>query len=97
MSNVIADVGQNPVFVAFMAHAGFGYAVVLTTWAGTGSLHPTLVAAAAMTLAAAIKEFWFDARFEMHPPQTFKDNFTDFIGYAAGVAIALGVTLALAR
>lgn len=97
MSNVIADVGQNPVFVAFMAHAGFGYAVVLTTWAAAGGLHPALVAAAAMTLAAALKEFWFDARFEMHPRQTFKDDLIDFVGYATGVVLALALAVALGR
>jgi hypothetical protein len=40
----------------------------------------------AMVAYAAIKEFWYDARFET-PHQTFTDNLLDFTFYCVGVGI----------
>ena len=75
----IAKVGVNPDFIAFNAHAGFAYALVHTFgWR----------AALVVIPAAAAKEFWFDATYEV-PKQTFSDNAMDFAGYATGVVLAL--------
>lgn len=36
--------------------------------------------------AAALKEFWYDATYEL-PKQTWKDNLLDFCFYALGMAV----------
>lgn len=41
---------------------------------------------------AAWKEFYFDAKYEQNPPQTFHDNLMDFIWYIAGGAVGLLVS-----
>jgi hypothetical protein len=79
LSAFIAKLGTNPTFVAFHAHCWFAFAVVHT-------LGPWSVWFA-VPLAAA-KEFWFDATYEV-PKQTFLDNCEDFIGYSAGMVIAV--------
>lgn len=77
----MASVGSNPNFIASQAHCWFAFSVV--TVAGH-YLPLSLVVAVAITLAA-VKEFVFDARYEVG--QTFADNATDFAGYALGVAL----------
>jgi hypothetical protein len=74
---LIAAWGQNIQFVAFWAH--FGVAALVTEHS-----HHRLIVAAIIIAGAAIKEFYFDAKYEKDPPQTFKDNFQDFIGWGAG-------------
>lgn len=84
LSTFVARVGVNPMFIAAMAHAGVANFVV------TVAIHhvsPWIVAPLVLGVAAW-KEFWFDARNEV-PKQTFEDNLTDWLGYAAGTIIAL--------
>jgi uncharacterized membrane protein YedE/YeeE len=50
-------------------------------------------ATAGGVVAAALKEYWYDATYEL-PKQTFKDNTEDFLGYCAGMAVGWAVTLA---
>ena len=76
ISSLIAKVGSNPYWIAANAHAWFACSMVLM---GV----PWWV----IVLAAGGKEFIFDARYELDPPQTFMDNLTDFAGYCVGVGI----------
>ena len=84
VASFIARVGVSPYFIAANAHCWF--ACVLVTIA----LHhmETLIVVPVALGLAALKEFWFDATYEV-PTQTFFDNATDFAGYALGIGIAL--------
>lgn len=76
----IGQIGENPDFIAFQAHAWFAYAVVFTSpWRWTWL--------AAVALATA-KEYVYDRRVEQWPPQTVRDSTLDFVGYAAGIGLA---------
>ena len=76
----LASIGQNIQFVAFMAHFGCSYALVAT-------FHYWPVPLSVIVLSA-IKEFWYDAKYETDPPQTALDGWEDFAGYAIGVIAA---------
>lgn len=80
----VARIGTNMQFVAFNAHWGVTYALLsmLAHAIPTASIWP---GALVVLIAAAVKEFWFDATYES-PKQSFADNLEDFAGYAAGVA-----------
>jgi hypothetical protein len=80
LSSVIAKIGVNPFFIAFNAHAWFAFSIVSTFYS------KWMVAAA--LLATFIKEFWFDATYEV-PKQTFEDNLTDWLGYCSGIGLAV--------
>ncbi len=41
------------------------------------------------TLILALKEFWFDLRYEANPPQTFDMSLEDFAGYATGLILGM--------
>jgi hypothetical protein len=90
LSSFIAKTGTNLTFVAFMAHAGVAYGVIYTL---AQHLHGPRFGLAMVVaiLAAAGKEFWFDATQEKDPPQTFEDNLGDFLGYMAGLSLAAGM------
>lgn len=88
MTNIIAKLGQSPVFVTAMAHAWFAYAVIAT------SAHFGLtlwVATPVALLLVAGKEYWFDLRYETKPPQTVIESTQDFVEYLAGIALAVSV------
>ena len=87
LSSFIAKTGTNPTFVAFMAHAGVAYGVIYTLAQHLQGPRFGFALLAAI-LAAAGKEFWFDATQEKDPPQTFEDNLGDFIGYMVGLSLA---------
>jgi hypothetical protein len=74
----ILDKIVTPAFVAFQAHCWFAYMVIFTFGA---HLWPYALG------AAAFKEFYIDKHFEAD--QSFKDNLTDWVGYATGVGLAL--------
>ena len=86
LSNFISSVGENPLFIAFMAHSMFAYFVV-SLFSG---LHQYMAAAVCL-IVFGIKEFWFDLHYEENPPQTFMDSVEDFFGYCAGIALALAI------
>lgn len=89
IAKLIADLGEDPLFVAFNAHCWFAFAIVyFAAVHGAG-----LPVAGVAVVAAALKEFAFDAFYEHDPPQTFWDNLEDFGGYCAGVLLALGAAL----
>jgi hypothetical protein len=73
----IAKLGTDPLWIALNAHFWFAAFVILL-------LKGDWWAVAAFIFLAAFKEFWFDAHFETTPPQTTRDNWTDFSGYVAG-------------
>ena len=78
----ISNLGQSIQFVAFCAHL-FAAAYIVDRF------NNKLLVASLITLYAAGKEFWFDAKYEKNPPQTFKDNIEDFLGYALGAWMAV--------
>ena len=78
----IALIGQSIQFVAFFAHAGVGAFAV-------EHLPHRVVAGGILILAGAIKEFVFDAREEVNPPQTFMDNLQDFGGWLTGAVLGM--------
>lgn len=78
-TNEVASLGQNIQFVAACAHF-FAAAYAISHL----PIHLRIYAACAVTVAAAIKEFWFDAKYEKNPPQTFMDNLQDFASWTAG-------------
>ena len=87
----IAALGENPVFIAAMAHCWFAFAVVTVL---AHYLTTALVVVCCLALAAG-KEFWFDLKYETTPPQTVMDSLIDFAGYAAGMTIAVGWVVAV--
>jgi hypothetical protein len=82
MASWIAKAGQNIQFVAFWAHFGVAALIVEHT---PHHLFTTVIVA----LLAAVKEFWYDAKYEKNPPQTFLDNLTDWLGWTLGAVVAL--------
>lgn len=71
-----------PTFVAFNAHTWFA-AFVVSQAIARGV--PVGIAATGALALAALKEFGIDAHLESG--QTFRDNLTDWLGYAVGVGI----------
>jgi hypothetical protein len=85
MGNLIAKIGQNPDFIAFNAHWGFAF-FALTLASRLGA--PLMYFSIASLALAAVKEFWFDPRYETDQ-NIWPDGALDFAGYAAGIALAL--------
>lgn len=81
-ANVLAQIG----------HFLGGYGVVLTA-AFLGGRWAAASLGVALLAYAGVKEFWYDANYEI-PKQTDADNWLDFSMYAAGIVIGLTVTLA---
>ena len=85
LKSFIARIGTDPQFVAFNAHWGFAFfAVVVAQKYGFNAVG----VATGIVLTAAVKEFWFDARYEV-PKQTFADNLEDFFGYFIGATMGV--------
>lgn len=80
ISAFIAKVGVNPIWIAANAHFWFAFSILMVC-------HGSLWAIGAVVIAAAVKEFWFDANNEV-PKQTAFDNWTDFAGYVGGALAA---------
>jgi hypothetical protein len=82
-------------FVCFMAHSEGALLLTLVPFLLFG---PTAWSAMtiAVLIAAGIKEFWFDMRYE-DPPQTFNDSLLDFAGYAIGQLVSLGLMILVTR
>jgi len=88
LKTFISGVGTNPNFIAWNAHWGFGFFVVV---AGVHTHVPLWWIVSFFTVLFGFKEFWFDKHFELAPPQSFVDNLIDFLGYMTGMLA--GVTL----
>lgn len=86
LSSLVSKIGQNSTFIAFMAHSGFAYFVV-SLFSG---MHQ-YVAAVVCFIVFAIKEFFYDIKFEQNPPQTFMDSSDDFTGYLIGIIVSLAI------
>ncbi|OYV62961.1 MAG: hypothetical protein B7X03_03640 [Parcubacteria group bacterium 21-58-10] len=87
---VISGTGQNSTFVTAMAHAGaaFFLGTLAIHW-GAGLLASCLVLSAVF----ALKEFWYDLRYELDPRQTLMDSTVDYGGYLLGLALLVAVWL----
>lgn len=72
---------------AQIAHAFAGLSIPVATAFLSGSRRYALVAVGVVVMYAAFKEFWFDANYEI-PPQTSRDNWTDFAFYCVGCSVA---------
>jgi len=82
LSSWVSKLGQSMQFVAFWAH--FGVAALVVEHTPHHSLMVGIVAA-----LAAVKEFWYDAKYETNPPQTFLDNLEDWLGWTLGAILGL--------
>ena len=80
----IAYLGTNVQFLANLGHFTVPYALVATFPKAKWFL------LAGFVIYAAIKEYWFDAKYEV-PHQTFANNTEDFIGYCLGAAVGCAV------
>jgi hypothetical protein len=89
LSKYLTNEWMNEVsFLAPMAHIGWAALIVLATAILSGSnVKACGYASAGLTLFAALKEYVYDANFEI-PKQTFRDNTEDFAGYLGGIALA---------
>ncbi len=84
----IGEVGPSPGFVAFNAHCWFAvFAVSAASRAGV----PPIVAGVGWLAVFAAKEFWFDLKYEK-PKQDWLDSVEDFLGYAAGIILGIGLS-----
>jgi len=83
LSQFVAKLSQNIQFVAGVAH------FFCAAYAVSHSGHYRYYAAGAFVVLGGIKEFYFDARDEVSPPQTFVDNLEDFVGWLLGAAVGL--------
>jgi len=80
LTALVAKIGTNPYWIAF--------AVMMMLRSKITSMVVIAIIAVLLLVAAAVKEFYFDARNEV-PKQTPFDNWTDFGGYGGGIAAAL--------
>ena len=77
---------DNPNFNAQAAHFAVGYGVAVTArWRFSRQLRWI---AWAFVGYAALKEFWYDANYEI-PKQIFRDNLEDFAFYILGLLVGL--------
>lgn len=81
---------NSPLFANLAIHAWLA-AFLVSVALGKG-LHLGPVIAGALALAA-LKEFWFDHRYEI-PPQPYANAAQDFAGYVIGIALGVGAWLA---
>jgi hypothetical protein len=80
---------NNPQFLAQIGHVLFG-CLVMVLAAFFGGTKATWIALPIMVVFALIKEFWYDATYEL-PKQTFADNAMDFGFYCLGTGVGLGL------
>lgn len=82
-------------FLAAMAHFAWAALIVVSSFLLRRSWPETEWWTGALVAFAAVKEFFYDARYEL-PKQTVWDNVSDFLEYCAGCGAGWGV-LWLAR
>jgi hypothetical protein len=90
LKTFISAVGSNPGFIAWNAHWGFAFFVVIAAmhFRHPGWFWPVI---GACVVLAAVKEFWFDKHFELSPAQGFGDNLIDFCAYMSGLGAAIAL------
>jgi hypothetical protein len=77
---VMAIWGDNIQVTAFFAHGGVAGLIA-------EHLPHQFIVAGAIIVAGGIKEFYFDAKYEKDPPQTFIDNLEDWSGWSVGAIV----------
>lgn len=85
---------NNPQYLAQIGHALGGcllivFTTLLSVLFGWGWL-PILIVLGIGVAAAAVKEFWYDMKFEL-PKQSWGDSAMDFGFYMLGGAVGMGV------
>lgn len=80
MSNLLTKI-VTPAFITVNAHLWFAYAVMYTFFGW-----PTGIA---LAVGCGVKEFYVDKHFEV--AQSFMDNLKDWLGYMAGLSLAIVV------
>jgi hypothetical protein len=83
---------NNSQYLAQVGHFFGAYFVVVTTAMFFKSWHVVLPVLAVGIVVAAIKEFWYDLKYEL-PKQSFSDSFEDFAFYMLGAGTATVVTM----
>lgn len=96
----IFDFMNSVSYLAQVGHFAFAYAVIITVMAISlirdWNWWPTIGTAIIGMILAGLKEFWFDANYEL-PKQTFGDNLMDFSFYFLGAAIGMFVSYLLVK
>jgi hypothetical protein len=82
---------NDPTFLAQSAHF-FGAVAVIMSFCHFLGKPGGLIAAGILVAAAAVKEFWYDLKFEL-PKQTLKDSALDFTFYMVGIVVAGAMVL----
>lgn len=77
-------------YLSAMAHSGWGALIVVSTALFSAAFKVRLGITGGLVLYALVKEFAYDANFEV-PKQSFWDNLEDFVEYLAGIALAWGL------
>jgi len=81
----------NPVYLAQASHVLGGYSFVLTVAFLSNRFWLACVMFVLGVGLAGVKEFWYDAKYEL-PAQTSFDNWLDFSTYIVGGLIGLLVS-----
>jgi hypothetical protein len=76
---------NNPQYLAQVGHTLFG-CLFMVLAAFFGGMKAAWIALPIVVVAALIKEFWYDATYEL-PKQTFADNAMDFGFYCLGAGL----------
>lgn len=82
---------NDPRYLAQVGHFLGAYSLVFTVHHFTNTRITGYVFIAGIT-AAALKEFWYDANYEL-PKQTSFDNWLDFSMYVAGGVVGFAIGL----
>jgi hypothetical protein len=83
---------NNPQYLAQIGHFLGGIALILLVTIFTWKIEYTSITFITGVVAAAIKEFWYDANYEL-PKQTWQDNLMDFSFYLLGGVIGFGLSI----
>jgi hypothetical protein len=81
----ISALGQNEQFLGFVCH--FGVAALLCEH--TFHYDP-IIPVLLFAIGGGLKEFYWDAKYETDPPQSFTDNLSDWIGWVSGALFGMG-------
>jgi len=87
---------NDPNYLAQVGHVLFGYSLILTVAFAGRSFESCWWTLAGGALVAGLKEFWYDAKYEI-PKQTFWDNLLDFSMYIVGGFVGMLASFIIAR